>query len=225
MQSKLQFDLIQLRDEKLAAFNARLVPTVAPDTVLGISTPKLRKYARTIEDFAAFLDTLPHMYFEENQLHAILLSGIRDFDACVAATDAFLPYIDNWATCDQLVPKIFAKNITELLPWIHKWISARHNFTVRFAIGCLMRFYLGDNLRPEYIDMVINVRAGDYYIDMMRAWYFATALAKNWDDVVPILRDGRLDRWTHNKTIQKAIESYRITPEYKETLRHLHRKV
>lgn len=225
MQHKIQSELFAMRNEKLAAFNARLIPTVAPDSILGIPTPNLRKYAKTIENSDAFLDILPHRYFEENQLHAILLSKIRDFDACVAATDAFLPYIDNWATCDQLVPRVFAKNITELLPWIRRWIKSRHNFTVRFAIGCLMRFYLGDNLRTEYIDMAINVGAGDYYTDMMRAWYFATALAKNWDDILPVLRDGRLDTWTHNKTIQKAIESYRITPEQKETLRHLHRRV
>ena len=225
MQNKIQSELIAMRDAGLAKFNAKLIPTVALESILGISTPNLRKLIASIENQQQFLDTLPHKYFEENQLHAILLSKIRDFDTCVAAVDTFLPYIDNWATCDQLIPRVFARHRVELVLWVRKWIGARHVFSVRFAIACLMRFYLGDELCSEYLDMVVNCRPGDYYIDMMRAWYFATALAKNWDRVIPILRDGRLDPWTHNRTIQKAIESYRVSPEHKETLRHMRRKV
>lgn len=224
VQNKIQSDLVAMQSPKLAAFNARLVPTVAAPNILGISTPNLRKYASTLANPKQFMDTLPHLYFEENQLHSILLSNIRDFDVAVRAVDTFLPYIDNWATCDQLVPRVFAKNTVALLPWIRRWLRSRHNFTVRFAIACLMRFYLGAALRPEYSDMVASVVPGDYYVDMMRAWYFATALAKNWDEVVPVLQNGRLDPWTHNRTIQKAIESYRITPAQKQYLRTLHRK-
>ena len=220
MPTKIQSDLLAMRDEKFAHFNATLIPTTKSH-VIGVRTPELRKYAKTIRNSDEILSNLPHKYFEENQIHAFILSEIRDLDNCVKLVDAFLPYVDNWATCDQLIPKIFAKNTDKLLLWINKWIKSKHTYTTRFAIGLLMRFYLGDNFNSKYADMVIVVKSDEYYINMMRAWYFATALAKNWDDIIGIIENKKLDIWTHNKTIQKAIESYRITQPQKEYLKQL----
>lgn len=216
--NKTEFDLLQMRDEKFAEFNANLLPNIQSKTVIGIRTPQLRKYAKTMEKLDVFLHNLPHKYFEENQIHAFILSDIRDFEKCVNMVDEFLPYIDNWATCDQLIPKIFAKNTDKLMPWIKKWIKSKHTYTVRFAIGLLMRFYLGEKFNFEYANMVAKIKNNEYYINMMRAWYFATALAKNWDDALLFLKSGQLDLWTHNKTIQKSVESYRISPEQKRYL-------
>ena len=210
-----------MRDEKFAQFSAALMPTTESQKVIGVRTPELRKYAKTISTPNSFLSALPHKYFEENQIHAFILSDIRDIEKCINLVDDFLPYIDNWATCDQLIPKTFAKNTDKLLPWINKWIKSKHTYTVRFAIGLLMRFYLGDNFDSKYANAVIAVKSDEYYINMMRAWYFATALAKNWNDVIGIIENKKLDSWTHNKTIQKAIESYRITQPQKEYLKHL----
>ena len=221
MPSKIQNDLFNMRDEKFAQFNASLIPTTESKKVIGVRTPDLRKYAKTISDSDKFLSELPHKYFEENQIHAFILSDIRDIEKCINLIDVFLPYVDNWATCDQLIPKIFTKNLDILLPYIRKWIKSNHTYTVRFAIGLLMRFYLGEKFNSSYADMVIKVKSNEYYINMMRAWYFATALAKNWNDVIGIIENKKLDTWTHNKTIQKATESYRITDKQKEYLREL----
>lgn len=221
MHTKIQTDLFNMRDEKFAQFNAGLIPSKKPLNIIGVRTPDLRKYAKTISAPEKFLSDLPHKYFEENQIHAFILSAIHDFDRCVKSVDAFLPYIDNWATCDQLIPKIFAKNTDKLLPWINKWINSKHTYTTRFAIGLLMRFYLGNNFNSKYANMVVAVKSDEYYINMMRAWYFATALAKNWKDVIYIIENKKLDAWTHNKTIQKAIESCRITQPQKEYLKQL----
>ena len=221
MPNKIQNDLFSMRDEKFAQFSAALMPTTESQKVIGVRTPELRKYAKTISTPNSFLSALPHKYFEENQIHAFILSDIRDIEKCINLVDDFLPYIDNWATCDQLIPKTFAKNTDKLLPWINKWIKSKHTYTVRFAIGLLMRFYLGDNFDSKYANAVIAVKSDEYYINMMRAWYFATALAKNWNDVIGIIENKKLDSWTHNKTIQKAIESYRITQPQKEYLKHL----
>ena len=221
MPTKIQSDLIAMRDEKFAQFNALLMPNIKSQNVIGVRTPDLRKYAKTISTPEQFLSALPHKYFEENQIHAFILSDIRDIEKCINLVDAFLPYIDNWATCDQLIPKVFAKNTDKILPWTNKWIKSKHTYTVRFAIGLLMRFYLGDKFNPKYANAVISVESDEYYINMMRAWYFATALAKNWNDVIGIIENKKLDTWTHNKTIQKAIESYRITQPQKEYLKHL----
>ncbi|MBO7066119.1 MAG: DNA alkylation repair protein [Alphaproteobacteria bacterium] len=218
MPSKIVSDLFGMRDEKFAKFNASLMPTSTQQKVIGVRTPDLRKYAKTISNPNKFLSELPHKYFEENQIHAFILSDIRDFEKCVKMVDAFLPYIDNWATCDQLIPKTFSKNLDKLLPHILKWIKSKHTYSVRFAIGLLMRFYLGDNFDSKYANMVVSVASSEYYINMMRAWYFATALAKNWDDVISIIENKKLDTWTHNKTIQKANESFRITPAKKRFL-------
>lgn len=218
MHDKIISDLINMRDEKFARFNASLIPTTESKNVIGVRTPELKKYAKTISNPEKFLCNLPHKYFEENQIHAFILSNIRDFDQCVNLVDTFLPYIDNWATCDQLIPKSFAKNPDKLLLWINKWIKSRHTYTVRFAIGLLMRFYLGDKFDFEYANMVANIKSDEYYINMMRAWYFATALAKNWDIAIKIIESKKLDTWTHNKTIQKANESFRITTAQKKYL-------
>ena len=218
MPTKIQTDLFNMRDEKFARFNASLIPNIKPQNIIGVRTPDLRKYAKTIQAPDKFLDALPHKYFEENQIHAFILSDIREFKKCVNLVDRFLPYIDNWATCDQLIPKIFAKNTDLVLPHIKKWIKSNHTYTVRFAIGLLMRFYLGEKFDASYADMVIKIKSNEYYINMMRAWYFATALAKNWDDVICVIENRKLDTWTHNKTIQKSIESYRITPQQKQFL-------
>ncbi len=221
MKNKIISELFDMRDEKFAKFNAGLLPNISPKKIIGVRTPKLRKYAKTIENSEKFMSVLPHKYFEENQIHAFILSDVRDFDNCVNMVDNFLPYIDNWATCDQLIPRIFAKNTDKLLPWINKWIKSSDTYTVRFAIGLLMRFCLGNKFSKNQADIVISLQTGEYYINMMRAWYFATALAKNWDDVIGVLENYKLDLWTHNKTIQKAIESYRITPEQKTYLKKL----
>lgn len=219
MNDKVYLDLLDMRDEKFAKFNAGLIPNIDCARVIGVKTPILRKYAKNFSNADEFLCELPHFYFEENQIHAFILSGINDFDKCVILVESFLPYIDNWATCDQLIPRVFAKNTDRLKPYIYKWIKSKHVFTVRFAIGLLMRYYLKDAFHNEYADMVANVHSDEYYINMMRAWYFATALATNWDDAILYLN--KLDDWTRNKTIQKAIESYRITDAQKKILRKL----
>ena len=221
MNNKIYLDLLAMRDEKFAKFNAGLIPNIDCARVIGVKTPILRKYAKNISNIDEFLCELPHFYFEENQIHAFILSEIKDFDKCVMLVESFLPYIDNWATCDQLIPRVFAKNTDKLQPYIRKWIKSKHIFTVRFAIGLLMRYYLGNEFRNEYADMVANVHSNEYYINMMRAWYFATALAKNWDDAILYITQNKLDDWTRNKTIQKAIESYRITDAQKKILRKL----
>lgn len=219
MKNDIEKDLLKIRDEKFARFNAKLLPNINTETVLGVKTPLLRKYAKKMPNADIFLMDLPHKYFEENQIHAFVLSGISDFEKCVDRLDKFLPYVDNWATCDQMIPKVFAKNTDALLPWIKKWIKSKHTYTVRFATGLLMRFYLGDNFDIKYADMVLNIKSDEYYVNMMRAWYFATALAKNWDEIIGIIEKEKLDLWTHNKTIQKAMESYRITVAQKKYLR------
>ena len=207
--------LFAMQDVKYRDFQSKLIPNVPPDLFIGIRTPDLRKYARELykeeKDPAAgsirqdsfleaFLEDLPHQYFDENQLHAFVISEEKNFDVCIARIERFLPFVDNWATCDQLSPKVFKKNRDALLPCLRKWISSDHTYTVRFAI---------------------SVQSEEYYVRMMIAWYFATALAKQYDAVLPFLEERRLDPWTHNRTIQKAVESYRITPEQKTYLRSL----
>lgn len=221
--TKIQTDLFSLRDEKFADFNSKLMPDIVREKIIGVRTPALRKYARELSDDAAgdFIKQLLHKYFEENQLHAFILSGVRDFDVCIKLVNEFLPYIDNWATCDQLLPRSFAKHTDELLKYIKQWIKSKHTYTVRFGIGQLMRFYLENNFDVSYAEMVAKIKSDEYYVNMMRAWYFATALAKNYDEVLPFVENKVLDNWTHNKTIQKAIESYRISDEHKKFLRKL----
>ena len=213
-----------LRDEKNAAFVAKLIPELDPGTILGARTPALRKLAKELwraEDVTGFLAALPHRLFEENGLHAFFLEQIRDFDRCLEETERFLPYLDNWATCDSLSPPVFARHRAELLARIRVWLASEKPYTVRFGIGMLMRHFLEEDFRPEMLDWVCAVRSEEYYVNMMRAWYFATALAKQEQAALPLLRERRLDPWTHNKTIQKAVESRRISDERKAELRAL----
>jgi 3-methyladenine DNA glycosylase AlkD len=216
-----------LSDEKYAAFQRKLIPTVAAEQIIGVRTPQLRALAKAMVksgESEALVRTLPHRYFEENQLHAFILSAEKDFDACIREVDRFLPYVDNWATCDQLSPLCFAKNTKSLLPWVIRWMKSEREYTVRFGIGMLMRHFLDEGFEPEFLDMVAAIRRDEYYIRMMQAWYFATALAKQYSATVPYIVQCRLPQWTHNKTIQKAVESYRISDEQKAYLKTLHKR-
>lgn len=220
----IQERLFALRDEAYKALNSKLIPSVDPALVIGARTPALRALAKELrgtEAAESFLRALPHKYFEENQLHAFLLEGVKDYDACIQALDEFLPFVDNWATCDQLSPKVLGKNKDRLLAEIRRWIASAHVYTARFAIGQLMRWYLDEDFKTEYADMVCAVKSEEYYLRMMAAWYFATALAKQYELILPYIAEHRLDTWTHNKAIQKAVESYRVTPEHKAQLRAL----
>ena len=216
--------LFALQDEKYRAFHSALMPTVPKETVIGVRVPALRKLAKQLAgtpQAEVFLRSLPHGYYEENNLHAFLIESIRDYDRALAETEKFLPYIDNWATCDGFCPKVFAKHKPELLAHICRWLDSGEVYTMRYGMGMLMRYYLDEEFRPEYLEWVAGVHSTEYYINMMRAWYFATALAKRPDATLPWLTEKRLDVWTHNKTIQKAVESYRIPPEMKQQLRDL----
>ena len=216
--------LFELQDEKYREFQIKLMPTVDPASVIGVRTPELRKLAKELlkrNDYDAFLDMLPHDHFDENQLHAFILSGMKDYEKCMAGVCSFLPFVDNWATCDQLSPKVFGKNKADLLAHIKEWLKSDKTYTVRFAVGMLMEHFLGEDFDIAYPEMVAAIRSDEYYVNMMRAWYFATALAKQYDAALPFIEDKRLDKWTHNKAIQKSVESYRINPEQKEYLKSL----
>ena len=217
-------ELFALQDTEYQTFQSKLMPTIPPETVIGVRTPLLRKRAKELAGTPQaehFLQSLPHRYYEENNLHAFLIEKIRDYDTALAETERFLPYINNWATCDCFCPKVFAKHKEELLIPLRRWLGSDQTYTVRYAMGMLMRYYLDEDFQPEYLAWVAGVHSEEYYLNMMRAWYFATALAKQPDAVLPWLTDRRLDVWTHNKTIQKAVESYRISPERKQQLREL----
>ena len=216
--------LFELSDKEYAVFQARLIPTVPRDRIIGVRTPALRKLAKEMVksgEHTAFIAELPHTYFDENQLHAFIISAIRDFDLALTETERFLPFIDNWATCDQLSPKVFGKRRNELLPHIKKWLASERTYVVRFGIGMLMEHFLDDDFKPEYAEAVSRIKSDEYYINMMIAWYLATALAKQYDAAVGILKSGCLDKWVQNKTIQKARESYRISDEKKAYLQTL----
>lgn len=224
IEEEIRHRLFELRDLKYKEFSCKLIPTVNPETVIGVRTPDLRKLAREFSktpEALEFLKILPHTYFEENNLHGFLIETITDYDAVVAALDEFLPYIDNWATCDLISPKVFKKNLPQLYEKIKVWLKSDRIYTVRFGIGMLMSFYLNDGFRPEMIELVVCIRSKEYYVNMMIAWYFATALAKQYEATVPYLQEQRLEKWTHNKAIQKAIESHRVGNEAKAYLRTL----
>jgi 3-methyladenine DNA glycosylase AlkD len=216
--------LFSLADEKYRDFQCRIISTVSPETVLGIRTPDLRRYAQMLikeNDTDNFLNSLPHLYFEENQLHAFIISELKNYDECIGRVNVFLPYIDNWATCDQLSPKVFGKNRIRLYEEIKNWIASEKTYTIRFGIGMLMQHFLDDDFDPEYPEIVSEIHSDEYYVNMMIAWYFATALAKQYETVIPYIEQKRLDKWTHNKTIQKAVESYRISADKKDYLKTL----
>ncbi len=216
--------LLALKDLKYKEFHCKLMPTVDPDTVIGVRTPEVRKLARELagsKEAVLFLDSLPHQYYDENNLHGFLLEKIKNYDECITRLNEFLPHVNNWATCDLMSPKIFKKHLPELLSQIKVWLASDHVYTIRFGIGMLMKFFLDEEFSPQYPKMVAKIRSEEYYINMMIAWYFATALAKQYEAILPYIEEQRLDIWTHNKTIQKAIESFRITPEQKTYLRTL----
>lgn len=218
--------LFALQDPEYRLFQSKLMPTVDPACVIGVRIPDLRKLSRELagtEQAAAFVRQLPHDYYEENNLHGFLIASLRDYGETVAALEAFLPHVDNWATCDLLHPRAFDKRPEALPDQLFRWLQSDRTYTVRFAMGMLMSLYLDEAFRPEYADWVAGVKSEEYYVNMMAAWYFATALAKRWDDAFPYLTDHRLPVWTHNKAIQKAIESRRISPEQKQILRSLKR--
>jgi len=220
----IQKRLFELADTDYKQFNSKLIPTVNHDSIIGVRTPALRKLAKELYGTSDnFMETLPHDYYEEYNLHGFLIEKINDYDKCICALNKFLPYVDNWATCDLVTPKILKKYPDRLLEQISMWLESKHTYTVRFAIKMLMSFYLDANFDTRYPEMVSNIKSEEYYINMMIAWYFATALAKQYEATLPFVENNCLDRWVHNKTIQKAIESFRITDEQKSYLKKLKR--
>ncbi len=221
---ELRERLFALQDLTYRDFQLKLIPGMDPEKVIGVRTPALRSLAKELSkrsDLHLFLHELPHRYFDEDQLHAMILSGMKDPALCLEELERFLPYMDNWATCDQTSPKILKKCRPQLLACIDRWIASDHTYTVRFAVGMLMQFFLDEDFESTYPQRVAAVRSDEYYINMMIAWFFATALAKQYEAVLPYLEERRLEPWTHNKTIQKAIESFRVPQAHKDYLRTL----
>ena len=224
IEREIQERLFAAQDVKYRDFQSKLIPNIPPERIIGVRTPTLRAIAREMsrrEEIEGFLSALPHRYFEENQLHAFVISLGNDYEKTLDRLDAFLPYVDNWATCDQMSPKAFRKHRAELLTPIGRWLGSEHPYTVRFGVGMLMQHYLDEDFREEYLARVAALRSGEYYVNMMIAWYFATALAKRYDETLPYIEQRRLDPWTHNKAIQKAVESDRVPDAAKEHLRTL----
>ena len=223
--NELQQHLFGMRDAAYAAFIAKLTPGFPLGHFIGVRVPLLRTFARSFakEDAASqrFLSHLPHSYYEEDMLHGMLISLVKDYDRCLDLTDRFLPYVDNWAVCDTLSPKVFAKHKAQLLENILRWSSSSHTYTCRFGLRMLMTHFLDDSFSADFLEIPAAIRSEEYYVKMMVAWFFATALAKQWEATLPYLENRQLDPWTHRKTIQKAIESYRIPPERKDYLRTL----
>jgi 3-methyladenine DNA glycosylase AlkD len=218
---EIQNRLYELQDTEYRDFQSKLIPGVQVEYI-GVRTPELRKLAKEYAkhpEINEFLDTLPHKYFDENQLQAFIISEMKDYDVCITRINQFLPYVNNWATCDQMSPKVFKKRKCELLEKIKGWMASKETYTIRFAMGMLMQHYLDEDFSPEYLRWVAAVKSEEYYVNMMIAWYFATALAKQWEATVPYIENHSLEMWTNNKAIQKAVESYRITPEQKEYLK------
>ena len=220
----LQQQLFTMQDLKYRDFHSRLLPGIDKETIIGIRTPILRKFAKEFgktEEAKAFLQELPHQYYEENNLHLMIVNAEKDYAACLEQVKRFLPYINNWATCDMPLPKCYAKHKKELLKEIPQWLASGETYTMRYGMGILMSLYLDEDFKPEYLEWVISVRSEEYYVNMMIAWYLATALAKQWEAAIPYLEKRVLSDWVHRKTIQKAVESYRITPEQKVYLKSL----
>lgn len=216
--------LFSLGDKEYHDFQAKLMPTVSPSEIIGVRTPIVRKLAKEYsshKDIGEFLNSLPHKYYEENNLHSFLVAEIKDFDLCLAKVEKFLPYIDNWATCDSFAPKCFKKHTGELLTKIKEWLSSDSTYTVRFAVKMLMDLYLDSEFSTEYLYLVANIKSNEYYINMACAWYYATALAKQYESAISLIEEKALSPWVHNKAIQKAVESYRITQKQKEYLKGL----
>ena len=220
--------LFALQDLEYKKFHSKLMPTIDPAVIIGVRTPDLRKLTKELKgtpEAEAFLQELPHHYYEENNLHGFLMETIKDFDTCIAALNGFLPYVDNWATCDMMAPKALKKDLPKLYEQVKLWIAGGETYTIRFGVNMLMKYYLEEAFLPEYPELAASIQSEEYYVKMVVAWYFATALAKQYEVILPYLKENRLDVWTHNKTIQKAVESYRITKEQKEYLKSLKRKM
>ena len=219
---EIESRLFELQDEKYRDFSAKLIPTLEKEKFIGVRTPELRRLAKEFakdERIGEFLSDLPHKYQEENALHGFIIALEKSFDKAISEIERFLPYIDNWSVCDTTAPKVFAKNKPALLPYIEKWIASGETYTVRYGIGLLMGLFLDDDFSPEQMELVISVKSEEYYVRMMQAWYMATALAKQYDSAFEVIKEKRLEKWTHNKSIQKAVESYRITDEQKAVLK------
>lgn len=217
-------ELAALADQNYREFNSKLMPTVEKSTVFGVRTPVLRKFAKEFfKDPRSneFLTALPHKYFDENQLHAFLVEQIKDFDRCILAVEDFLPFIDNWATCDCFSPAVFKKEPDRLLPYIEKWLTSSHVYTVRYGVVMLMRYFLGGHFDEKHLKTVADLPTDDYYLSMAVAWFFATALSKQYDAALPYIQDRLLDKATHNRAIQKAVESFRISVKHKAYLKTL----
>ena len=225
--SDIRTFLFDNKDTGYRDFYAGLCPSLDKEKIIGVRTPILRKYAKQLfkrPDVEFFLYDLPHMYYEENNLHAFIIELYCDFEVCISAIDLFLPFVDNWATCDGLRPKCFSKNKDKLISKALEWVNDDRVYVKRFGIGVLMNHYLDESFDAELLNLVASIKSDEYYINMMRAWYFATALSKQYEAVLPLLVDNKLDVWTHNKTIQKAVESYRIQKEQKDFLKLLRKK-
>ena len=221
---EIRKELFANQDTGYMELQKKIIPSADPNSVIGVRTPILRSYAKKLvkrEDVADFLNDLPHRYFDENQLHAFILSEMKDYEACMEKLEAFLPYVDNWATCDQMSPKVFKKHKDDLLLHIREWLKSKHTYTIRFGIGMLMEHFLDADFDLKYPKTVAKIRSKEYYVNMMIAWYFATALAKQYDAVLPFIEEHKLDEWTHKKAIQKSVESYRISDAQKAYLRTL----
>ena len=224
VQKGVRQELFELQDLKYRDFHAKLIPTMEKEKIIGVRTPALRGFAKKFgktEESKLFIKKLPHQYYEENNLHGLLIEQIKDYDECLVELKRFLPYIDNWATCDLLALRLVKKHLDVFIKEIYKFMESEHTYIIRFGISMLMKYYLEDEFNIEYPDKVADIRSEEYYVNMMRAWYFATALAKQYEQIIPFVEKKRLDVWTHNKTIQKAIESYRIRDEQKTYLRTL----
>jgi len=219
-------ELLRIKDDENARFQAKLTPAIKPETCLGTRVPELRKLAVRLEkceEYSKFMADLPHTYYDENMLHSIFISRVKDYETCLSRVEAFLPYVDNWAVCDTLRPKVFAKHTDKLLPKIIEWTKSSETYTIRFGVDMLMTYYLDKEFKPEYNEIPASIISDEYYVNMMLAWYYATALAKQWDATIPYLEENRLSVWVHNKTIQKARESFRITSDEKDYLKTLKR--
>ena len=219
--------LLKNQDLQYKKFHSSLMPTINPQSIIGIKVPVLRNYTKELlkkyatQSFIPFFKDLPHQYYEENNIHAFLIEKINNYDECLFQLEQFLPYIDNWATCDMLNPKVFSKNKDKLLNKINEWIKSSHTYTIRFGIGMLMRYFLDKDFNSSYLELVYSIKSEEYYVNMMKAWFFATALTKQYDATLPIIQNKKLDTWTHNKAIQKAIESFRVPAEHKQYLKTL----
>ena len=225
--TEIQRRLFELQDLSYRDFHSRLMPTINKENIIGVRTPQLRKLGKELmgsEEFHSFLEELPHTYYEENNLHAFFLEQMKDYQILMDKLELFLPYMDNWATCDMMSPKVFKTHLLELEEKVQEWLSSQHTYTIRFGVNMLMKFYLDEHFSEKYLAWVADVHSEEYYVKMVVAWYFATALAKQYDATIPYIENGILDVWTHNKTIQKSIESYRITNEQKTYLRTLKRQ-